>query len=198
MSQKGSGKVLTFSMPHVLKAFQMLDREKFVSRAAFCGELRLGEGAVKTLVSRLKGAGVAGSVRSGTFLTEKGRRFSGQLGRIIKNECRVQRSELFPGRYNHAVVLSGHGWAVRTGLEQRDFAIMYGATGCATMLYKNRQFVFPGDEGDCFKKDRRTQGVLQEGLAPEDGDVVIVASADDPFVAEISAKNSVLCTLAAG
>lgn len=198
VSRKGSGKVLTFGMPHVLKAFQLLMHEGFVSRAAFCEELQMGEGAVKTLISHLKEAGMADSARSGTRLTGKGRKFFEQFDRIIKNECRVQKSELFPGRYNHAVVLSNHERAIKTGVEQRDFAIMYGAAGCATMLYKNRRFIFPGEESDCFEKDRVTRRFLLESLAPEENDAIIVSSADDPFVAEISAKNSVLCTLAGG
>ena len=46
------------------------------------------------------------------------------------------------------------------------------------------------------KNDKKTKKHLLENLEPEDGDVVIVSSSDDPFVAEISAKNSALWTIA--
>jgi len=38
--------------------------------------------------------------------------------------------------------------------------------------------------------------ILLEKLIPKENDIVIIASSDDSFVAEISAINSVLCTLA--
>ena len=37
---------------------------------------------------------------------------------------------------------------------------------------------------------------ILENLFPEEGDVIIISSSDDPFVAEISVKNSALWTLA--
>ena len=184
-------------MPHVLKALQMLKQDTYVSRAAFCRELELGEGSVKTLVSHLRKAGMADSAKSGTHLTEKGRQFFGQFDRMIKNECRIKSCGLFQGRYNYGVILAGCEGAIRTGLEQRDHAIVYGATGCTTIVYKDGRFVFPREESDCLQNDPKTREFLLESLLPLDGDVIIVSSADDPLVAEISAKNSVLGTLAA-
>jgi hypothetical protein len=73
---------------------------------------------------------------------------------------------------------------------------MYGSSRCTTILFQENRFVFPKDDKDCFSNDERTKKHLLENLEPEDGDVVIVSSSDDPFVAEISAKNSALWTLA--
>ena len=42
----------------------------------------------------------------------------------------------------------------------------------------------------------KTKKHILENLLPEVGDVIIISSSDDPFVAEISAKNSALWTLA--
>ncbi len=198
VSRRGSGRMVTFGMPHVLKAFQMLRRDGFVSRASFGAELRLGGGAVKTLVSHMKGAGMAGTARSGTFLTGKGSGFFAWFEAAVGAECAVPRCGLFRGSHNHAVILRGRWRAVRTGLEQRDLAIMYGAAGCATLLYRGGRFVFPGDGRDCLRGDAATKGLLSDGLSPEEEDVVIVASADDPLVAELSAKNAALGTIAAG
>ena len=64
------------------------------------------------------------------------------------------------------------------------------------MICKNKKLVFPGDEKECFIKDMKTRNYLLENLCPDEGDVIIISSSDDPFVAEISAKNSALWTLA--
>ncbi len=117
---------------------------------------------------------------------------------IISGECRINRCSLAPGRNNHAIILKGYSDAIRSGIEQRDYAIMYGSTGCVTITYRGGMFVFPGDGRDCLRGDPETRHVLYKSLNPEEGDVIIISSSDDEFTAEISAKNSALQTLTAG
>ncbi len=196
VSRKGSSKVLTFSIPHVFKALQLLSEEKFVSRATLGKEIRLGEGAVKTLILHLKEAKMIDSTRSGNFLTEKGKKFTSQLQKIIPNECIIEKNLLTPKKINHAIILKKYASSIKAGLEQRDYAIMYGSSGCTTLVFKNNRFVFPGEDKDCLSKDEKTKQTLLDNLKPSEGDVVIISSSDDSFVAEISAKNSALWTIA--
>ncbi|HET9008651.1 MAG TPA: DUF4443 domain-containing protein [Nitrosarchaeum sp.] len=174
----------------------MLDKERFVSRAMFGKEIHLGEGAVKTLILHLKEAGIVDSTKSGTFLTQKGIKLTNQIQNTIPKECKIKKGSIIQGKYNHAIILKNYSNTVKTGLEQRDYAILYGSSGCTTMIYKNKKLIFPGDEKECFIKDMKTRDYLLENLSPEEGDVIIISSSDDPFVAEISAKNSALWTLA--
>jgi len=81
-------------------------------------------------------------------------------------------------------------------MQQRDYSILYGAVGATTLVYKNNQFVFPTGKSDMLFDDRVTMNNLIKKLAPQEDDVVIIASADEPFVAKISAINSALWTLA--
>ncbi len=197
VSRKGSSKILTFSIPHVFKALQLLSEEKFVSRATLGREIHLGEGAVKTLISHLKEAKMIESTRAGNFLTENGKKFTSQLQKVIPKECKIEKNNLTPRKNNHAIILKKYSSAIKTGLEQRDYAIMYGSSGCTTLAFKNNKFVFPGEDKNCFSKDKKTQQALMEGLDPSEGDIIIISSSDDSFVAEISAKNSALWTIAA-
>ncbi|WP_428324166.1 DUF4443 domain-containing protein [Nitrosopumilus sp.] len=196
VSRKGSSKILTFSIPHVFKALQLLSDEKFVSRATLGKEVHLGEGAVKTLISHLKEAKMIESTRSGNFLTDKGKKFTSQLQKIIPKECKIGKNSLTPNKNNHAVILKKYSSAIKTGLEQRDYAIMYGSSGCTTLAFKNNKFVFPGEDKDCLNKDKKTKQTLLEKLEPSEEDIIIISSSDDSFVAEISAKNSALWTIA--
>ena len=196
VSRKGSSKVLTFSIPHVFKALQLLSDEKFVSRATLGKEIRLGEGAVKTLISHLKEAEMIDSTRSGNFLTDKGKKFTLQLQKIIPNECEIGKNSLTASKNNHAIILKKYSSAIKTGLEQRDYAIMYGSSGCTTLVFKNNKFVFPGEDKDCLSKDKKTRQILFEKLNPSNEDIIIISSSEDSFVAEISAKNSALWTIA--
>lgn len=187
---------MTFSIPHVFKALQLLYLDKFVSRSKFCKELHLGEGAIKTLILHLKEVKIVDTTKSGTYLTTKGRKFSENLNKVIKNEYRLNKSKIAQSKYNHAIILKNYAFAIKTGLEQRDYAILYGSSGCITLLFKNNRFIFPGEDQDCLEDDPNTRKKLYENLCPEEGDVIIISSSDDPFVAEVSAKNSALWTLA--
>lgn len=196
VTRKGSSKVLTFSAPHVFMALQLLSRQRYVSRAIFCNELHLGEGAIKTLISHLKEVGLVESIKAGTLLTKKGNLFVKKFLEVISSECTVKKCEIAPARHNHAIILKKYSKAIGNGMQQRDYSILYGAVGATTLVYKNNQFVFPTGKSDMLFDDRVTMNDLIKKLAPQEEDVVIIASADEPFVAKISAINSALWTLA--
>ena len=92
--------------------------------------------------------------------------------------------------------LRNYASMIGNGMEQRDYSILYGAKGATTLSFENDRFVFPGESNDCLSDDSQTKKDLLENLKPKENDLVIIASSDDPFVAEISAINSVLWTLA--
>lgn len=196
VSRKGSSKILTFSAPHVFKAFQLLSKQKFVSRSNFSKELKLGEGAVKTLISHLREFGMIESIKAGTFLTPKGKKFAEKFFEVISNECSIPKSTILESNNNHAIILRGYADAIKSGVEQRDYSIMYGAKSAITLIFKNNDFVFPVAENPAFTNDKKTTQILIKNLEPSQNDVIIITSSDDPFVSEISAKNSALWTIA--
>ena len=187
---------MTFSAPHVLKALQLLSNQKFVSRANFSKELKLGEGAVKTLISHLREFGMLDSIKSGTFLTNKGKKFVEKFNQVISAECSIPKSAILESNNNHAIILKGYADSIRSGVEQRDYAIMYGAKSAITLLYKNKDFVFPVTESPALVSDKKTRDVLIKNLQPDENDIIIITSSDDSFVSEISAKNAALWTIA--
>ena len=196
VSRKGSSKVLTFSVPHVFKALQMLYADQYVSRTSFCQNLYMGEGAVKTMIRHLKEESMVESTKSGTFLTTKGKNFIKNILDIIFSECTIKKCQIAQGKFNHAIILKSYSYATKIGMEQRDYTILYGASGATTLLYKDDRFVFPNENIDCLLNDQKTRDRLLSEMHPRNGDMIIIASANDPFVAEIAAKNSALWTLA--
>ncbi len=156
----------------------------------------MGEGAVKTMIMHLKEESMVGSTKSGTFLTSKGKSLIKNLLEIIFAECDIKKCQIAQGKFNHAVILRNYSFATKTGVEQRDYTILYGASGATTLLYKDDKFVFPNETVDCLLNDQKTRTLLMGQMHPKNEDMIIIASANDPFVAEIAAKNSALWTLA--
>jgi hypothetical protein len=196
VTRKGSSKILTFSAPHVLKSIFCFGNQKYVSRATFCKEIHLGEGAVKTLISHLKEYGLVDSIRAGTFLTKKGIRFASQFYNVIPSQGLIKKCEVTKGKYNYAILLKKDvGVIIGNGMQQRDYAILYGASDSLTLVFKNKEFVFSGDDVSCFTNEPETKDILIKLLDPEEGDIAIITSSDDKFIAEIAAINTILWTL---
>ena len=196
VTRKGSSKVLTFSAPHVLKSIFCLSNQKYISRATFCKEIHLGEGAVKTLISHLKEYGIVSSIKSGTFLTKKGIKFATKFCNAIPSQSFLKKCNMTKGKYNYAILLKKKYISkIGNGMQQRDYAIMYGASDSLTLIYKNEEFTFSGDQMVCFTEEPETKDMLIAILKPENEDIVIITSSDDKFVTEISAINTALWTL---
>lgn len=195
VARKGSSRTLTFSAPHVLKAIRTMFDQKYTSRQALCGNLHVGEGAARTLALRLRQAGLVDIIRAGIFLTPAGRRLAEELFQAIPSQCPVGPCSVANKKRNHAILLRGYAARVDNGIDQRDYAIMYGASGATTLTFGNGTFTFPNETTDCLSDDPHTADKLRKELKPRDGDTIIIASADDPFVAEIAAINSALRTL---
>lgn len=196
VTRRGSSRILTFSTPHVFLALRILSRQKYTSRQSLVNELHIGEGAVRTLILHMKQSGLVDSVRAGTFLTQKGIRFARKLFDVIPAQCKIKQCNVARERYNHAILVKDYAIMIGNGMDQRDYAILYGAKGATTLAFENNRFVFPGEAKDCLKGDPQTRQTLLENLKPEENDLVIIASSDESFVAEISAINSVLWTIA--
>ena len=80
-------------------------------------------------------------------------------------------------------------------MQQRDFAILYGASDSLTLIFRAMEFVFSGDQVRYFEDESEIRDELIESLKPENEDIVIITSSDAKFVAEISAINTVIGTL---
>ena len=96
------------------------------------------------------------TTKSGSFLTEKGEKISKEIQKIIPNECKIKKCSVVSGKNNHAIILKNYDFSIKSGLEQRDYAILYGSSGCTTILFRDNRFVFPRENKDCFRKDEKT------------------------------------------
>jgi hypothetical protein len=100
------------------------------------------------------------------------------------------------GKFNYAVLLKKYGFALKSGIEQRDAAIRMGAIGATSLLFKHNRFVMPGTNYDPLTKEPDTAGLLFEKLKPENGDAIVIGSdMEDERRAELAAKNAALTTI---
>ena len=189
---------LSFGVVHIFKTLQLIDRDGHVGRELLCKELGLGEGSIKTLVKHLKMNNLVKTSNRGTTLTDRGKAIFSEMISSIPSEKALPKCTVALGRFNHAVLIKELSYAVKSGIEQRDAAIKVGGIGATTLLFVDNKFVMPsaGRSQDSLKKDPVARSLLLEALKPEQGDIIIVGSADsDRRTAELAAKNAAIFTI---
>jgi hypothetical protein len=205
-SRYAPSRMLSFELVHIFKVFQLLNKNKHVSRALLCQELSLGEGSIRTLIKHLKMQDLIYSTNQGTILTEKGKMFSTSIVQSIPAESEMPHCSIALGRFNYVVLLKQASFAIKSGLEQRDASIKVGALGATTLLYKDYKFIMPGtissilDGNDDFiEKKEGIQNIFKfliDRLKPKDSDVIIIGSDNYNLrTAEFGAKNAALITI---
>jgi predicted transcriptional regulator len=197
-SRHAPSRLLTFDSVHVFKVLQLIENKGHVSRNLLCRELSLGEGSVKTLVKHLKTQGVIETTKAGTRITSKGKKLSSQFFSAIPAEMSLSKCSVALGKFNYAVLLKQYGFALKSGIEQRDAAIRMGAIGASSLLFSHNSFLMPGTDYDPLIKEPNTARLLLEKLKPENGDAIIIGSdMENERRAELAAKNAALATIIA-
>lgn len=194
-SRYAPSRALSFDVVHVFVALQLIENDGRTSREAMASGLALGDGTVKTLVKHLKMNGLVQTTNGGTKMTTKGKGICNGLLAVMPAEMSLPRCSVALGKYNYAVLVRELGFAVRSGIEQRDAAIKMGAAGATTLLFRDEKFVMPASSQDSLKKEPHVRRIMVEKLVPEEGDLVIIGSAENEKTAELAAKNAALLTI---
>jgi hypothetical protein len=182
-----------FGTAHTLLAFLVLGASKSVGRQALAVSSGVGEGSMRTILKKLRGAGLVEVDPAGVRLTDSGRRAHESVIRKLTPPLALQDSNLTVGKSQVAVLMGSSSGAVTNGIRQRDASIKEGADGATTYSFKGDRFSVPGGSTDCEKDfPSATWGVLRERLRPRNGDVIIVCGAEDQTTAKIGALSAAL------
>ncbi len=182
------GRPPAYTTAHALMGLEMIGAGLGVGRQHLSRELRLGEGTIRTMVTRMKSLGLVEATRGGMSLTEEGREVLAEANQMISSS-EIPETSLTVGSNNHAVLVRGASAKVGLGIEQRDAALIAGALGATTLICKGGGLLIPGTSE---KLDPEINRLILARLSPGEGDAIIVGSSDYPYLAELGAKSAAL------
>ncbi|MEM2463108.1 MAG: DUF4443 domain-containing protein [Candidatus Bathyarchaeia archaeon] len=180
--EKAPGPAPTFSALHLLQAVELV-AEKPLGRAKLSEGLMVGEGATRTIIARLKEAGIILTSKTGCTLTAKGRKLWEEYKKVVIRKVEIGKCELINAKHNFAVLIKNRGHKVKTGIEQRDAAVKMGAKGAVTIVFRNGRFVIPAVSEDFLRDYPKPAEQIVKLVQPEENDVIIISGADNPNVA---------------
>jgi len=184
--ERAPGPAPTFSVFHVLRVIEIV-AENPVGRGKLAEKLKVGEGAVRTIVNRLKKAGLLLTSKAGCKLTVKGLRLWREYKKIFEKKVEIKEAKLMSTPYNFAILAKNCGDKVKSGMEQRDAAVRVGAKGATTIVFKGGRLIVPS-VSDNFSRDYpSTAEKLTALLKPEENDVIVIVGADTLYMAEYGA-----------
>jgi len=187
LKEKAPGPSASFSLFHLIKALELTAKEGPIGRGKLSKRLGTGEGATRTLIDRLKNAELIETSKPGCSLTKKGEKIWNQFQAIFPEKVKLEKSELTLAHYNIAMLIKGGGDKVKTGVEQRDAAILTGAKGATTLIFKNQKLIQPGISENLARDFPTAFNQISRRLKLEDNDAVVVGSADTWEKAEYGA-----------
>ena len=175
--KKAPGPSTTFTVFHIFYALELMS-QKPLGRNKLAKKLNVGDGAVRTIISRLRNADLIETSKEGCSLTKKGLEIWRQFEQVFPKRLEIPKSELNESEFNFAFLVKNSGQKVRSGIDQRDAAIIAGARKALVIVFKNGHLRIES-VSDCIEKDypKAASQILKE-LTPEDNDAIIVAGAD--------------------
>jgi len=180
------GPMLSFSRFHVAKALFILGRGKAVGRNLLAQQLGIGPGAVRTLLRRLKEERLITTRRAGCSLTKKGQKLYNELRSRIPVFTLIRPGKIAAAPHCAVAVVRNTARSVSDGLAQRDAAIRAGGLGATTIIYEKGDFFMPPEKKPCSKKYPDPIWSQLESLGLQNGDIIILASANSDEKAELA------------
>jgi predicted transcriptional regulator len=180
---KGPGPSTTFSIFHIFYALEFM-AEKPIGRSKLAKKLSVGEGAIRTIVSRLKAAGLIVTSKEGCKFTDKGLSVWKRFEEVLPQRVEVERTPLTTSEYNYAFLVKNRGHKVKSGIDQRDAAIMGGARRAVVIVSKHGHLVIESVSNSIEKDFPEASNKILKALKPGDNDVIIIAGADNPLKAK--------------
>ena len=180
--ERAPGPNPSFSTFHFLLGIEIIG-EKSIGRSKLAEQLGIGEGVARTLIERLKDEDLISTSKTGCSLTEKGLKLLNEYRSMIR-KVKIEKNELAFADYSFAVLVKNSGHKVKTGIEQRDAAVMAGAKGATTMLFQKGQLVFPSVTRNLRRDFPKASDQIMHLLKPQDNDAIVVVSSEDSRKAE--------------
>jgi predicted transcriptional regulator len=181
--KKAPGPSTTFTVFHIFYALELMS-QKPLGRNKLAEKLSVGDGAVRTIINRLKEYGLIEITKEGCILTQKGWEIWRQFEQVFPKRLKIEKSELATADYNFVFLVKGAASRVKSGIDQRDAAIIAGARKAMVIVVKNNALSIQSVSDNIEKLYPKAANEIHQDLDPKENDVIIIAGAESALKAK--------------
>ncbi len=131
------GNASNFSRMDVLRCFLRLVKDS--GRQELARDLELGEGTVRTILSKLKSNKLLDSTKKGHSLSSKGNRVLGSISKKISGMKETETKEIYPNAKKIAILLR-NAPNLKSLHRLRDIAVKNGADGALILKFNGKLY----------------------------------------------------------
>jgi predicted transcriptional regulator len=181
--KKAPGPSTTFTVFHIFYALELMTK-KPLGRNKLAKKLEVGDGAVRTIISRLREAGLIEISKEGCSLTQKGIGTWRQFEEVFPKRVEIPKNELSTSTFNYAFLVKNSGHKVKSGIDQRDAAIIAGARKALIIVSKKGHLCIESVTESIEQEYPKAAEIIFKQISPEENDVIIVAGAESMLKAK--------------
>jgi len=175
--EKAPGPSTTFSAAHIFYALELV-AEKPIGRNKLAEKLSVGDGAIRTIINHLKDAELIETSKAGCTLTAKGVGIWKKFKEFFPKRGEIEKTELTNAEHNYGFLVKDSGHKIKSGIEQRDTAIVAGAKRAVVIVSKGGHLSIESVSTDIAKEFPKATNQILKVIQPEDNDVIVIAGAD--------------------
>ncbi len=183
---KAPGPSTTFTVFHFFYAFELMAQIP-IGRNKLAEKLEVGDGAIRTIISRLKSAGFIVTSKAGCSLTTKGFELWCKFEKIFPKRSEFPKTELTLGEHNFAFLVQNVGNKVHSGIEQRDAAIIAGARKASVIVVKKGRLTIEFVSENLQRDYPKAVSFILKNFSPKNNDAIVIAEGDSMFKAKSGA-----------
>lgn len=170
------GPSMKFTISHIFFTLELI-AEKSIGRNTLARKLQVGEGTIRTIVYRLKKDGLIETSKKGCNLTNKGQTMWKQFEAFFPRRTEIEKTELTNAEDNYAFLVKNSGSNVRSGIEQRDAAIVAGAKIAVIIVSKQGHLTIESVSNRVEKRFPEAADKILKTFHPENNDVIVLVGA---------------------
>jgi hypothetical protein len=116
--------------------------------------------------------------RSGCTLTDKGCMIWNKFVQLFPKRAEIGKTELTNTKQNYAFLVKNSGCKVKSGIEQRDAAIVVGASGAVIIVSKQGRLTIESVSSRLEQQFPEAARQIQLVFEPKDNDAVVLVGAE--------------------
>jgi predicted transcriptional regulator len=185
--KKAPGPPTTFTPFHIYCALELLS-QKPIGRNKLANKIGVGDGTIRTIINRLKNTELISNTKEGCTLTHRGQEVWRQFEQNFPQRSEIPKTEITPSEFNYGFMIKGQGDKIKSGIDQRDAAIIAGAKR-AIVLISKQGALHVASVDQCIEEEYTTATKeIRKKINPQnDKDVIIIAGAETPLKAKTGA-----------
>jgi predicted transcriptional regulator len=180
---KAPGPSASFTVFHVFYAIELMS-QKTIGRNKLAEKLSVGEGAIRTIINRLVNSGLIVTSKEGCKLTEKGLSIWKEFEEVFPQREEVPQTELTTSEFNYAFLVKNRGDKVKSGIDQRDAAIVAGAKRAVVVVAQKGHLRIESVSENIDEEFPVATSRLLENFKPIDNDVIVIAGGETALKAK--------------